>query len=129
MFSLPHQFHLAVVECRDPQRCAAGALAASRLYLLLISVFLLPLAWAGQLQLAGGQVPSDLYVLGLPLHSGAEPLAILAFLGGISAATGMVVMATLTLGIMVGNHWLAPLLLPRGGRRLAQCACCGSAAR
>ena len=45
-------------------------------------------------------MPSDLYVLGLPLHSGAEPLAILAFLGGISAATGMVVMATLTLGII-----------------------------
>lgn len=114
MFSLPHQFHLAVVECRDPQH-VVGARWRFPAYLLLISVFLLPLAWAGQLQLAGSRVPSDLYVLGLPLQSGAEPLAILAFLGGISAATGMVVMATLTLGIMVGNHWLGPLLLPRAG--------------
>jgi len=114
MFSLPHQFHLAVVECRDAQH-VRSARWLFPLYLLLISVFLLPLAWAGQLLLAGSAVPSDLYVLGLPLQSGAEPLAILAFLGGMSAATGMVVMATLTLGIMVGNHWLTPLLLPRGG--------------
>jgi Na+/proline symporter/signal transduction histidine kinase len=114
MFSLPHQFHLAVVECRDPQHVRAARWLFPA-YLLLISVFLLPLAWAGQLALAGSSVPSDLYVLGLPLRSGAEPLAILAFLGGMSAATGMVVMATLTLGIMVGNHWLTPLLLPRVG--------------
>jgi Na+/proline symporter/signal transduction histidine kinase len=114
MFSLPHQFHLAVVECRDP-RDVRRARWLFPLYLLLISVFLLPLAWSGQLLLAGTSIPSDLYVLGLPLRSGAEPLAILAFLGGISAAAGMVVMATLTLGIMVGNHWLTPLLLPRAG--------------
>ncbi len=114
MFSLPHQFHLAVVECRDA-RDVNHARWLFPLYLLLISVFLLPLAWAGQLLLAQSSISSDLYVLGLPLRSGAEPLAILAFLGGISAATGMVVMATLTLGIMVGNHWLTPLLLPRVG--------------
>lgn len=114
MISLPHQFHLAVVECRDPAhvRSARWLFPA---YLLLISLFLLPLAWAGQLSLANSSIPSDLYVLGLPLHSGAEPLAILAFLGGMSAASGMVVMATLTLGIMVGNHWLTPLLLPGSG--------------
>lgn len=114
MISLPHQFHLAVVECRDPAhvRSARWLFPA---YLLLISLFLLPLAWAGQLSLAGSAIPSDLYVLGLPLQSGAEPLAILAFLGGMSAASGMVVMATLTLGIMVGNHWLTPLLLPGSG--------------
>jgi Na+/proline symporter/CheY-like chemotaxis protein len=114
MFSLPHQFHLAVVECRHA-RDVRRARWLFPLYLLLISVFLLPLAWSGQLLLAQSSIPSDLYVLGLPLRSGAEPLAILAFLGGISAATGMVVMATLTLGIMVGNHWLMPLLLPRVG--------------
>lgn len=114
MISLPHQFHLAVVECRDPAhvRSARWLFPA---YLLLISLFLMPLAWAGQLSLAGSAIPSDLYVLGLPLQSGAEPLAILAFLGGMSAASGMVVMATLTLAIMVGNHWLTPLLLPGSG--------------
>ncbi|GMU44042.1 MAG: PAS domain-containing hybrid sensor histidine kinase/response regulator [Xanthomonadales bacterium] len=114
MISLPHQFHLAVIECRDARHVRAARWRFPA-YLLAISVFLLPLAWAGQLGLSGSAVPSDLYVLGLPLASGAEPLAILAFLGGLSAATGMVVMAALTLAIMVGNHWLAPLLLPRAG--------------
>jgi Na+/proline symporter/signal transduction histidine kinase/CheY-like chemotaxis protein len=117
MFSLPHQFHMAVVECRDASmvRTARWLFPA---YLFAISVFMLPLAWAGQLLLGESAIPSDLYVLGLPLHSGAQPLAILAFLGGMSAATGMVVVATLTLGIMVGNHWLTPLLLPRAGGNL-----------
>lgn len=117
MFSLPHQFHMAVVECREP-----GQVRRARwlfpVYLLLMSVFILPLAWAGQLLLAGTAIPSDLVVLGLPLQAGAQPLAILAFLGGMSAATGMVVVATLTLGIMVGNHWLTPVLLPRVGGNL-----------
>jgi Na+/proline symporter len=59
-------------------------------------------------------VPSDLYVLALPLSQGHQGLALLAFLGGLSAATGMVVVSTLTLSLMIGNHWLAPGLL-RGG--------------
>src|SRR5690606_28994046 len=53
----------------------------------------------------------DLYVLALPLSQGHEALALLAFLGGLSAATGMVVVSTLTLSLMVGNHWFAPGLL------------------
>lgn len=114
MFSLPHQFHLGVVECRDVNHVRTARWLFP-LYLLAVSVFVLPLARAGQLLLGGSAVPSDLYVLGLPLNSGAGPLAVLVFLGGISAATSMVVVATLTLGIMVGNHWLAPLLLPGSG--------------
>ena len=117
MFSLPHQFHMAVVECRSPA-LVQRARWLFPAYLLLISVFILPLAWAGQLLLSGSAIPSDLVVLGLPLQSNAQPLAILAFLGGMSAATGMVVVATLTLCIMVGNHWLTPLLLPRAGGNL-----------
>ena len=62
----------------------------------------------------GDAVPSDLYVLALPLSQGQQGLALLAFLGGLSAATGMVVVSTLTLSLMIGNHWLAPGLL-RGG--------------
>ncbi len=112
MFVLPHQFHLSVVECRD-LRHIDRARWAFPLYLLLMSVFVLPLAIAGQTLLAG-EVPSDLFVLGLPLQAGANALALIAFLGGVSAAAGMVVMATLTLAIMVGNHWLAPLVVRRG---------------
>src|SRR5690606_10965821 len=103
MFILPHQFHIAVVECRD-ERDVRTARWQFPLYLLLIALPVLPLAHAGE-ALLGSSVPSDLYVLALPLSQGAEGLALFAFLGGLSAATGMVVVSTLTLSLMIGNHW------------------------
>ena len=110
MFTLPHQFHVGVVECRDE-----GQLRTARwlfpLYMLLIALPILPLARAGDALLAPMGVPSDLYVLALPLAQGHEALALLAFLGGLSAATGMVILATLSLSVMISNHWLAPLLV------------------
>lgn len=109
MFILPHQFHIGVIECRDE-----GDVRTARwqfpLYLLLIALPVLPLATAGA-ALLGDSVPSDMYVLALPLSQGHEGLALFAFLGGLSAATGMVVVSTLTLGLMIGNHWFAPGLL------------------
>src|SRR5690606_24422491 len=117
MFILPHQFHIAVVECRD-ERDVRTARWQFPLYLLLIALPVLPLAKAGE-ALLGGSVPSDLYVLALPLSQGQQGLALFAFLGGLSAATGMVVASTLTLSLMIGNHWFAPGLLrgawSRGG--------------
>jgi len=109
MFILPHQFHVGVVECRD-ERDVRTARWQFPLYLLLIALPVLPLATVGQAML-GEQVPSDLYVLALPLSQGHEALALFAFLGGLSAATGMVVVSTLTLSLMIGNHWFAPGLL------------------
>ncbi|MFD1295957.1 PAS-domain containing protein [Lysobacter gummosus] len=109
MFILPHQFHVAVVECRD-ERDVRTARWQFPLYLLLIALPVLPLAKVGQ-SVLGAQVPSDLYVLALPLAQGHEALALFAFLGGLSAATGMVVVSTLTLSLMIGNHWFAPNLL------------------
>lgn len=115
MFTLPHQFHIGVVECRD-----ASHLDTARwlfpLFLVLIGLPSLPLARAGQALLAGN-VPSDLYVLMLPLDAGHDTLALFAFLGGLSAATGMVILAGLTLSIMIGNHWVTPLLVQRGADR------------
>ncbi len=114
MFTLPHQFHVGVIECGD-----AGHVRAARwrfpLFLVLIALPILPLAWAGALVL-GSSLPSDLYVLGLPLAAGQPLLALLAFLGGLSAATAMVVVATLALSLMLGNHWIAPLLGPGWAR-------------
>lgn len=109
MFILPHQFHVAVVECRD-ERHVRTARWLFPLYLVLIALPVLPLAKAGDALLAG-RVPSDLYVLALPLAQGHHGLALFAFLGGLSAATGMVVVSTLTLSLMISNHWLAPGLL------------------
>ncbi|MFD0738004.1 PAS-domain containing protein [Lysobacter koreensis] len=110
MFILPHQFHVGVVECRD-ERDVRTARWLFPLYLVLIALPVLPLAKAGQALLGGSGVPSDLYVLALPLSQGHEGLALFAFLGGLSASTGMVVVSTLALSLMIGNHWFAPGLL------------------
>lgn len=112
MFTLPHQFHVGAVECRD-ERHVLRARWLFPLYLLLIALPVLPLARAGDALLADRGVPSDLYVLALPLSQGNDALALLAFLGGLSAGTGMVIVSTLTLSLMIGNHWLTPLWLRR----------------
>ncbi|TKS54226.1 response regulator [Luteimonas yindakuii] len=109
MFVLPHQFHVAVVECRD-EREVGAARWQFPLYLLLIGAPGLLLAHVG-MGLLGERVPSDMYALALPLSQGSEAVALVAFLGGLSAATGMVVISTLTLSLMIGNHWFAPGLL------------------
>ncbi|GAB4170500.1 MAG: PAS domain-containing hybrid sensor histidine kinase/response regulator [Wenzhouxiangellaceae bacterium] len=110
MFTLPHQFHIGVVECRDEAHLRTARWLFP-LFLLLIGLPTLPLARAGEALLAGQGVPSDLYALMLPMYGERSGLALWAFLGGISAASGMVILASLTLSIMIGNHWLTPLLL------------------
>jgi PAS domain S-box-containing protein len=116
VFTLPHQFHAGVVECRDARhvRTARWLFPA---YMLLIALPLLPLARAGDALLGPLGVPSDLYVLALPLSEGHSSLALMAFLGGLSAATSMVVVATLALSLMIGNHWIAPLRVRAGWGR------------
>ncbi len=109
MFILPHQFHVGVVECRD-ERHVRTARWQFPLYLLLIALPALPLARAGA-ALLGDAVPSDMYALALPASQGQHGIALFAFLGGLSAATGMVVVSTLALSLMIGNHWFAPGLL------------------
>jgi PAS domain S-box-containing protein len=110
MLTLPHQFHVGVVECRDEAQLRTARWLFP-LYMLLIALPILPLARAGDALLAPRGVPSDLYVLALPLSQGHHVLALVAFLGGLSAATGMVILATLALSVMIGNHWIAPLLV------------------
>lgn len=114
MFTLPHQFHVGVVECRDA-RHVYTARWLFPLYLVLIALPVLPLAHIGQVVL-DVQMPSDAYVLALPLSKGGAPMAMLAFLGGMSAAVGMVVVSTLTLSVMIGHHWLLPWLSHQWGR-------------
>ena len=113
MFTLPHQFHLGVVELRDRSHLKTARWLFP-LYLLLIAAPILPLAWAGRVAF-GDLVPSDLYVLALPLSEGRPALALLTFLGGVSAATGMVILVALTLSIMISNHWFAPRVVRSAG--------------
>lgn len=121
MFIMPHQFHVGVVECRDGADVRTARWQFP-LYLLLIALPTLALARAGA-ALLGDAVPTDMYALALPLAQGHRGVALLVFLGGLSAATGMVIVSTLTLSLMIGNHWFAPGLLrsawareDRGGR-------------
>ena len=109
MFLMPHQFHIGVVECRD-ERDVRTARWQFPLYLLLIALPTLALARAGT-ALFGDSVPSDMYALALPLAQDNQGIALLVFLGGLSAATGMVIVGTLALSLMIGNHWFAPGLL------------------
>ena len=116
MFTLPHQFHAGVVECRDGSHLRTARWLFP-LYMLLISLPVLPLARLGDAWLGPGGVPSDLYVLALPLARGQHGLALVAFLGGLSAATSMVVVATLALSLMIVNHFIAPLRVRAGWGR------------
>ncbi|MFU8832703.1 MAG: PAS-domain containing protein, partial [Wenzhouxiangella sp.] len=119
MFTLPHQFHIGMVECRDQSHLRAARWLFP-LFLILISLPILPLAWAGNALLAADGVPSDLYALMLPLSGEQNALAMFAFLGGLSAATGMVILASLTLAIMIGNHWMTPAMVNRGWGRISE---------
>ncbi|NVK43025.1 MAG: sodium:solute symporter [Oceanospirillaceae bacterium] len=105
---LPRQFHVAVVENPD-QRYIKTAMWVFPLYLILINLFVLPIAGAG---LVSGLpvAQADFYVLLVPQRAGEELLTLLTFLGGYSAATAMVLVTTMTLATMASNHLLLPLL-------------------
>ncbi len=107
-FCLPRQFQMLVVEGRVEHVRTATWLFP--LYLLLINFFVLPIAIAGLLYLPSG-TPADLFVLALPLSQGHFELALLVFIGGISAATGMVIVETVALATMVSNSLVLPWLV------------------
>lgn len=104
---LPRQFHVMVVEdhSRRDMRLARWVFP---LYLLIFCAMIAPIAIAGQSLLAPGG-SADMLVVALPLQQGNHPLAVVALLGGMSAATGMVIVACVTLSVMVCNEWLVPL--------------------
>ena len=108
---LPRQFHVAVVEHDHP-----ASLRTARwlfpIYLVLINLFVVPIAAAGLLML-GSQTSPDLYVLQLPLASGESWLSAFVFIGGLSAATSMVIVACMALSGMIGNELVMPYLLRR----------------
>jgi Na+/proline symporter/signal transduction histidine kinase len=110
---LPRQFHVAVVECQEP-----GDLRSARwlfgAYLLVITVLVVPITLAGQALFAGSGVSPDTYVLALPLALKQESLALFVYIGGFSAATGMVIVASVALATMVSNDLVMPLLLRAG---------------
>ncbi len=109
IITLPRMFQVIVVENADERHLATASWAFPG-YLLLISLFVLPIAIAGNALLPAGANP-DLYVLTLPLSQGWDTLALFAFLGGFSSATSMVIIAAIALSTMVSNHIIMPLWL------------------
>lgn len=107
--TLPRQFQVLVVENVD-ERHIKRASWLFPLYLLVINLFVIPIALAGMLLGAPGGDP-DSFVLTLPLSAGLDGLPLLVFIGGLSAATGMVIVETIALSTMVSNHLVMPLLL------------------
>jgi signal transduction histidine kinase len=109
---LPRQFQVAVVENAD-ERHLERALWLFPLYLFLINIFVVPIALAGKMTFPEGLVDADTFVLTIPMAHGEPWLALFVFIGGLSAATGMVIVETIALSTMVSNDLLLPSLLAR----------------
>ncbi len=106
---LPRMFQVMVVENAD-ERHVATASWAFPFYLFLMSLFVIPIAVVGLDVLPAGSNP-DLFVLTVPLALDQGGLAMLAFLGGFSSATSMVIVAAIALSTMVSNHVVMPIYL------------------
>ncbi len=107
---LPRQFQMAVLENMDETHIRKASWLFP-LYLLVINLFVLPIALAGLMIFRNQPMDADLFVLGLPMAAGSEMLAIFVFIGGLSAATSMVIVDTVALSTMVSNDLMTPLLL------------------
>lgn len=119
IFLLPRQFHVTFVENVSEEELRKASWLFP-LYLIAINIFVVPVAMAGSLML-GNAYPQDMYLLALPLFAKSHVFTFIAFLGGLSAATAMVVVETVALSIMLCNDLLMPFILKRfmagAGRR------------
>ncbi len=106
---LPRQFQVTVVENSSESQLRTASWLFP-LYLFLICLFVIPIAVAGLNRLPGGSNP-DLFVLTLPLSLDRNTIALLAFLGGFSSATSMVIVSSIALSTMISNHIIMPLAL------------------
>ena len=109
LLCLPRMFQVLVVE-NEEERHLRTASWAFPLYLLLMSLFVVPIAVVGLDLLPAGSNP-DLFVLSVPLSQGQNGLALLSFIGGFSSATSMVIVAAIALSTMVSNHIVMPIWL------------------
>ena len=108
-FLLPRQFHMIFVESIEHKNIETASWAFP-LFLLLLNLSIPPILWAGQsLQLT---IPADFFVLGITLDSGSTILPILTFLGGLSAASAMIIVTTLALASMCMNNFVLPASFP-----------------
>lgn len=109
---LPRQFHVTVVENNSESELRRASWLFP-LYLVLINLFVVPIAAAGLLFLPHTTVSPDMFVLALPMWAGSDLMTVLAFIGGLSAATAMVIVDSVALAIMICNGFVMPWILRR----------------
>ncbi|MEX1198620.1 MAG: PAS domain-containing hybrid sensor histidine kinase/response regulator [Pseudohongiellaceae bacterium] len=107
MFVLPRQFQVNFIENNSPDELRKARWAFP-LYLFAINFFILPIALGGIL-LAPEARSQDTFLLALPILAERPDITLIAFIGGLSTATSMVIMATLALSIMISNDVITPL--------------------
>ncbi len=110
MFCLPRQFHVNFVENNGEQELRAARWMFPS-YLVGMTLFVLPIALAGHVLLPIGSVSTDTYALALPVAMDQKGITVVSFIGGLAAATSMVMVATLAVGIMISNNLVTPLWL------------------
>ena len=106
----PHQFHVMVIENSDESHIKE-AMWLFPTYLFLSGLFILPIALGGLLQYGGDLTHAEYFTLSLPLDSGNSWLALLVFIGGFSAASGMIILSAVALAPMILNHLAMPIIL------------------
>jgi diguanylate cyclase (GGDEF)-like protein len=116
---LPRQFQMAVIENVDESHLSK-AIWLFPLYFLLFNLFVLPIALGGLLHFSGQPVNPETFMLTLPLSEGQRALALLVFIGGFSAATGMVIVESIALSTMLCNDLVMPVLLRIKRLKLAE---------
>jgi Na+/proline symporter/signal transduction histidine kinase len=110
VFLLPRQFHVAFIENDNPDTLRQSRYGFT-IYLAIVTLVVVPIAVAGMRLFPGELATADQFVLLIPAESGWHGLSVLVFLGGFSAATSMIIVATLALSIMLSNEIVMPALL------------------
>ena len=113
IFLMPRQFHVMVVENMGEREIRHAAILVP-LYMIAINIFIVPMAAAGLFVFPNGKVSPDMYVLQLPMEASSHLFTLAAFVGGLSAATAMVIVESVALAIMLSNNIAVPILLRSG---------------
>ena len=113
---LPRQFQMTVVECSGEHQLRTASWMFP-LYMLLVCVCALPIAIQGLDHLPAGSNP-DMFVLTLPMWAGEHAITLVAFIGGFSSATAMVIVSAIALSTMISNHIIVPVALRLPGVKL-----------
>lgn len=108
-FLLPRQFHIAFVENNSINDISTASWLTP-LYLFGISILVIPIAFGGNL-LIGSVLEPDTYLISIPLSEGFNGIALLVFLGGLAAISGMLIVSVMALSIMISNNIFLPILL------------------